>query len=212
MRLSVDTEMKAFKANIELTDTEKEDFVHEGVGTFSLCLACLVGEFIQNACHTKEQAKALSSIIQEMQRDIVEDYIDTLLEDILKTKEEAKIYSYMEDAFNIFLGTVNLTKEQFLQKYKNSKTLKCEPVIIDNVITVVLSNGLVGDVLCEFPLTLIEEDPEKYHLTLFMAHIASTVAADLLFGDGEDNPIRQISTEDCDGGLKEQIIQLLNKE
>ena len=40
MRLSLDTEAnKAFKINIELTATEKKDFVREGVVTFSLCLA-----------------------------------------------------------------------------------------------------------------------------------------------------------------------------
>lgn len=214
MRLSVDTEAnKAFKKNIELTAAEKEDFVHEGVVTFSLCLARLAGEFIQNASQTKEQAKVLSSIILEMQQDMLEEYIDTLFEDIQEIREEAELYSYMEDVFKVFLGTAHLTKEQFLQKYKGSKTLKYEPVITGDTITVVLSNGSVGDILCEFPVALIEEDAEKYRRTICMAYIASVVAADLLFGNRENNnPIRQIPAGDGDGGLNEQISHLLNQK
>lgn len=214
MRLSVDTEAnKAFKINIELTDAEKEDFIHKGVVTFSLCLARLAGEFIQNTSQTKEQAKVLSSIILEMQQDMLEEYIDALFEDIQEIREEAELYSYMEDVFKVFLETANLTKEQFLQKYKDSKTLKYEPVITDNTITVVLSNGLVGDILCEFPVALIEEDAEKYHRIICMAYIASVIAADLLFGDGDDNnPVRQIPAGDGDGGLNERISHLLNQK
>ena len=213
MRLSVDTEAnKAFKINIELTDTEKKDFIHEGVVTFSLCLARLAGEFIQNASQTKEQAKVLSSIILEMQQDMLKEYVDTLFEDIQEIREEAELYSYMEDVFKVFLGTAHLTKEQFLQKYKGSKTLKYEPVITGDTVTVVLSNGLVGDILCEFPVALIEEDFENYHRTICMAYIASVIAADLLF-DGEDNnPIRQNPAGDGDGGLNEQISHLLNQK
>lgn len=213
MRLRVDTEAnKAFKINIELTATEKKDLVHEGVVTFSLCLARLAGEFIQNASQTKEQAKVLSSIILEVQQDMLKEYVDTLFEDIQEIREEAELYSYMEDVFKVFLGTAHLTKEQFLQKYKGSKILKYEPVITDDTITVVLSNGLVGDILCEFPVALIEENAEKYHRTICMAYIASVIAADLLF-DGEDNnPIRQNSAGNGDGGLNEQISNLLNQK
>ena len=209
-RLNVDSEATT-KVNIELSASEKGNLVHEGVATFSSCLAMLTAEFIQNSCQSVEQAKILFSVIHEMQRDMVEEYIISQFEDARELREEAELYAYMEDVFELFLGTANLTREQFLGKYKYSETLKYEPVITDNTVTVVLSNGVVGDILCEFPISLIESDFDKYHRTICMAYIASIIAADLIFGDGDDNPIRQIPAGDGDGGLNEKISHLLSQ-
>ena len=211
MKLSVNSEeTTAFRVSIDMTDKEKKDFIQEGVVTFSLCLARLVGELLQDACENTEQAKALSSVIYTMSKDMVEEYIDEVFDEVKQLREESQMYSYMEDMFNEFLKEIGTTRAAFLEKYKGSKTLTVEPVLSEDTVTIVLQNGVVGDVMEDFPIAMIEEDPETFHRVTAIAHMSATVAGDLIFGE-DANPIRSLDMgPECDGGLSAKIEKMLH--
>ena len=102
MKLSVNSEeTTAFRVSIDMTEQEKADFLQEGIVTFSLCIARLIGELVQDSCDSTAQAKALSSIITKMSKDMVDEYIDDIFDEVKQIREEAKLYSYMEDMFEV---------------------------------------------------------------------------------------------------------------
>ena len=210
MKLSVNSEeTTAFRVSIDMTDKEKADFLQEGIVTFSLCIARLIGELVQDSSDSTEQAKALSSIITKMSKDMVDEYIDDVFDEVKQIREEAKIYSYMEDMFDAFLKGIGSTREDFLEKYKGSKTLTIEPVLGEDTVTIVLQNGVARDIMEEFPLAMVDEDPETFHRTMAIAHMSATVAGDLIFGEGA-NPIRTLDIgPECDGGLSAAIEKMI---
>ena len=210
MKLSVNSEdTTAFRVSIDMTDQEKADFLQEGIVTFSLCIARLIGELVQDTCESTEQAKALSSVINTMSKDMVDEYIDGVFDEVKQLREEAKLYSYMEDMFDAFLKGIGSTREAFLEKYKGSKTLTIEPILGEDTVTIVLQNGVAGDIMEEFPLAMVEEDPETFHRTMVIAHMSAIVAGDLIFGE-DANPIRALDIgPECDGGLSAAIEKMI---
>lgn len=211
MKLSVNSEeTTAFRVSIDMTDKEKADFIQEGIVTFSLCIARLIGELVQDSCESTEQAKALAAIINTMSKDMVDEYIDGVFDEVKQIREETELYSYMEDMFDAFLKEIGSTREDFLEKYKDSKTLTVEPVLGDETVTIVLQNGVVGDIMEDFPIAMIEEDPETFHRVTAIAHMSATVAGDLIFGE-DANPIRSLDMgPECDGGLSAEIEKMLH--
>lgn len=210
MKLSVDSmASEAFKVSIELTEEEKTNF-SESLVTFSLCLTRLLGELLQDSCETVREAQTLASVVCEMQEDMINDYIEKVFHDVKESREEAKMYGYMEEMFEAFLDSCGLSEEDFLVRYRNSETLLIKPTLIGNDIRVMLTNGRVADALVEFPVSLMDEDAETYHRQLCMAYMAAIVAGDVIFEE-DHNPIRDLNAgPECDGGLSLAIQSLIS--
>ncbi len=207
MRIIIDTEKdKNVSVEIDLTEEEKE--LKHGFFTYSLGISRATTEFLHLFARNKEQASAGYDMLTNIQKDMVNQYIDDFFEEIAEGREEASLYRYMEDIFYAWLKTGKISMVDFQSKYARSTSLYMDIAETEGLISVVLSNGKVADLLTEFPASIVTEDPARFEQNCAMSLIIATVAGDRILGE-DKNPIRA-NYEGIDGGLCEKIVRMLN--
>lgn len=178
-------------------------------------LAGVMIELLKRTTETLPQAEILVDIIMSRMQDELSDFIKKDLAREIDKKQEKQLYEYMREVFYRWLhDSVKLPIERFKVKYRDSSTLKMEPVLLaDNgMIAVLLTNNEnVGDLLVE--LDPKNRGTEAFNRSLNEAYIIGTVAGDIIFREESSNPIRKLPVgANADGGLLEAIDQLLRNQ
>lgn len=101
-----------------------------------------------------------------------------------------------------------MTREKWIAKYRGSKKLRLEPILLDSgLVAIVFRNEDVGDHL--MILDPKNRDTRQFNRALSEAFIIATVGGDIIYGE-KDNPIRNLPAgQNADGGLSEAINHLL---
>lgn len=198
------------KIVLERSLVEKEDF-ELCVCSMGDCLAEAIAELIKQTCETTDQGEVLADVILERVQLQLDDYIEQDLAKDLERKQEATLYEYMREVFYRWLHNVGLTREKWIAKYRDSKKLRLEPILLDSgLVAIMFSNGAVGDHL--MILDPKNRDTTQFNRALSESYVIGTIAGDLICGQ-ENNPIRNLPVgQNADGGLSEAIKNLLNKQ
>jgi len=197
---------------LDYTLAEEED-MELGICSTATGLAQVIIELLKRTCETLPQAEILVDIIISRIQDELSDFIKKDLAREIDKKQEKQLYEYMREVFCRWLhDSVKLPIERFKVKYRDSSTLKMEPVLLSDtgMIAVLLTNEKVGDLLVELDPT--NRGTKAFNRSLSEAYIIATVAGDIIFTEESSNPIRKLPVGNADGGLSEAINHLLSNQ
>lgn len=198
---------------IELSLSDKEHELETGLFSFSLGISRLIAEFTHMFAKSEEQATALTNVIDGMVKNMVNEYIDSgTFAEVAAIREEHQLYAYMEEIFEGWLEDKQKDQVELTEKFRDVDTMKFDVAIDGENVIISLTNGdgSVREVLNTFPQALVQHS-ELLERSVSMCYIIATVLSDLIFGDGEDNPIRKLCHTPgyADGGLMGIVKHLL---
>lgn len=198
---------------VEVLLSEKEHELETGLISFSIGISRIIEEFTHQFAKSEEQATALANVIHDMVKDIINEYIDSgIFTEVAAACEEHQLYAYMKEIFEGWLEDKQKDQVELTEKFRDVDTMKFDVAIDGEHVTISLTNGdgSVREVLNTFPQALGQHS-ELLERSVSINYIIATVLSDLIFGDGEDNPIRKLCHTPgyADGGLMGMVKHLL---
>lgn len=198
---------------VEVSLSDKEHQLETGLFSFSLAISHLIVEFTHMFAKSEEQATALTNVIYNMVKDMVNEYIDSgTFAEVVTIREEHQLYAYMEEIFEGWLEDKQKDQVELTEKFRDVDTMKFDVAIDGENVIISLTNrdGSVREVLNTFPRAWVQHS-ELLERSVSMCYIIATVLSDLVFGDDENNPVRQLCHTPgyADGGLMGIVKHLL---